>query len=99
MFGFWFVFFFFNRCEFLQSKKSSEEIKKHIETYPGFAGVVVILYFNLPLSWNTCQGRTIWDMKIGKEGLDSDFHPLSPKTKINKYSRIIAHVINSRHSR
>ncbi|KFR06549.1 Baculoviral IAP repeat-containing protein 1, partial [Nipponia nippon] len=28
------------RCEFLQSKKSSEEIKKYIETYSGFVGVV-----------------------------------------------------------
>ncbi|NXO60442.1 BIRC1 protein, partial [Aramus guarauna] len=31
---------FFNRCEFLRSKKSSEEIKKYIETYSGFVGVV-----------------------------------------------------------
>ncbi|KAM6109348.1 LOW QUALITY PROTEIN: baculoviral IAP repeat-containing protein 1 [Phoenicopterus ruber ruber] len=30
----------FPECEFLQSKKSSEEIKKYIETYPGFVGVV-----------------------------------------------------------
>lgn len=34
---------FFYRCEFLQSEKSSEEIKKYIETYSGFVGVVVIL--------------------------------------------------------
>ncbi|XP_054665463.1 baculoviral IAP repeat-containing protein 1 isoform X2 [Grus americana] len=30
----------FPECEFLQSKKSSEEIKKYIETYGGFVGVV-----------------------------------------------------------
>ncbi|XP_065512798.1 baculoviral IAP repeat-containing protein 1 [Caloenas nicobarica] len=30
----------FPECEFLQSKKSSEEIKKYIETYTGFVGVV-----------------------------------------------------------
>ncbi|PKU47518.1 baculoviral iap repeat-containing protein 1 [Limosa lapponica baueri] len=30
----------FPECEFLQSKKSSEEIKKYIETYSGFVGVV-----------------------------------------------------------
>uniref|UniRef100_A0A8C3K6P2 NLR family apoptosis inhibitory protein n=1 Tax=Calidris pygmaea TaxID=425635 RepID=A0A8C3K6P2_9CHAR len=30
----------FPECEFLQSKKSSEEIKQYIETYSGFAGVV-----------------------------------------------------------
>ncbi|NXE84809.1 BIRC1 protein, partial [Cochlearius cochlearius] len=29
----------FPECEFLQSKKSSEEIKKYIETYSGFVGV------------------------------------------------------------
>ncbi|NWQ88911.1 BIRC1 protein, partial [Burhinus bistriatus] len=32
----------FPECEFLQSKKTSEEIKKYIETYSGFVGVVVI---------------------------------------------------------
>ncbi|NXN46196.1 BIRC1 protein, partial [Rhinoptilus africanus] len=30
----------FPECEFLQSKKSSEEIKNYIETYSGFVGVV-----------------------------------------------------------
>ncbi|NXP07581.1 BIRC1 protein, partial [Thinocorus orbignyianus] len=30
----------FPECEFLRSKKSSEEIKKYIETYSGFVGVV-----------------------------------------------------------
>nr|XP_009942231.1 PREDICTED: baculoviral IAP repeat-containing protein 1 [Opisthocomus hoazin] len=30
----------FPECEFLQSKKSSEEIKKYIETYSGFVGVL-----------------------------------------------------------
>ncbi|NXJ66548.1 BIRC1 protein, partial [Rostratula benghalensis] len=30
----------FPECEFLQSKKSSEEIQKYIETYSGFVGVV-----------------------------------------------------------
>ncbi|KAM6363203.1 baculoviral IAP repeat-containing protein 1 [Pluvialis apricaria] len=30
----------FPECEFLQSEKSSEEIKKYIETYSGFVGVV-----------------------------------------------------------
>ncbi|XP_014816035.1 PREDICTED: baculoviral IAP repeat-containing protein 1 isoform X2 [Calidris pugnax] len=30
----------FPECEFLQSKKSSEEIKQYIETYSGFSGVV-----------------------------------------------------------
>ncbi|NXL52427.1 BIRC1 protein, partial [Podilymbus podiceps] len=35
----------FPECKFLQSKKTSEEIKKYIETYSGFVGVVVILSF------------------------------------------------------
>ncbi|KAM7076812.1 LOW QUALITY PROTEIN: baculoviral IAP repeat-containing protein 1-like [Ciconia maguari] len=33
----------FPECEFLQSKKSSEEIEKYIENYSGFVRVVVIL--------------------------------------------------------